>query len=336
MPQHPAIFHDQKTTYFADTCDPLKEAARLGEVKVTAWSQAPYPGHQLPTQFLPQLRSIGAWDASHTQSWGLTPHCNEGIEFTFLARGKTAFESDGKCHHLKSGHFTITRPWQLHRVGNPHVSASRLYWLILDVDVRRPNQRWRWPDWLLFSADELDRLTKLLHHNEESVWQADPEVTRIFTKLVELVENQQPEGNETHLKLYINEFLLAVLAMLEGNKITLDKHLSTSQRVVEMFLQALPKHAAHSWDLNSMAKQCGLSRSQFSNYCRKTTNRTPIEYLNECRIRMAAQLLTDNPEMNITEVAHACGYHSSQYFATSFLALQGCSPSDFRNRTAGE
>ncbi len=336
MPEHPAIFHNQKSTCFADTCDPLKEAAQRGEVKVSAWSQAPYPGHQLPTGFLPQVRSIGVWDASHAQSWGLDLHCNEGIEFTYLARGKTAFESDGKCHTLESGHLTITRPWQLHRVGNPQVSASRLHWLILDVDVRRPNQTWKWPDWLLFSADEIDRLTQLLQHNEASVWRADPEVIRIFTKLIELVENQPAVGNETRLKLYINEFLLAVLAMLEGNKITLDKHLSTSQRVVEMFLQALPDHAAHDWDLNSMAKQCGLSRSQFSHYCRTTTNRTPIEYLNACRIRTAARLLTEKPEMNITEVAHACGYHSSQYFSTSFLALQGCSPTDFRIRLTRE
>jgi AraC family L-rhamnose operon regulatory protein RhaS len=115
----PAIFQDGERTYFADTCEPLKEAASKAEVHLHAWGHALYPGVQLPRGYLPAVRSIGIWDAPVAQSWGLDLHCNEGIEFTYLRRGKTAFEVDGKHWTLRKGCLTITRPWQFHRVGAP-------------------------------------------------------------------------------------------------------------------------------------------------------------------------------------------------------------------------
>ena len=335
MTQLPAIFQDKEKVFQADTCEPLKAAAQRGEVLVQAWSHPCYPGLQLPRQFLPEMRSIGVWDAARPQSWGLDMHCNEGIELTYLARGQVAFEVDGRSWQLRKGDFTITRPWQFHQVGNPNVAASRLYWLILDVNVRRPNQRWQWPDWLICSPDDLKRLTNLLRHNEQPVWLADGEVARCFSKLAELVEGRQPRASETKLKLYINELLIAVMEMLQREQIPLDEHLSTSHRAVEMFLGALREHSAHDWDLNSMAEQCGLSRSQFAGYCKQITNMTPVEYLTHCRLDMASILLADQPEMSITDIAFACGFNSSQYFATVFQARKGCSPSEFRHTGLG-
>jgi len=332
MAQLPALFQDSDTVYYADTCEPLKAAALREEVHLRAWSHPCYPGIQLPRRFLPQMRSMGVWDAPRAQSWGLDMHCNEGIEFTYLARGQVAFEVDGQTYPLKKGDFTITRPWQFHRVGNPTVAASRLYWLILDVNMRRPNQAWHWPDWIICSRDDLKQLTNLLRHNEQPVWQADGDVARCFTRLADLVETQTPLESETKLKLFINELLIAVMEMLQQEQIPLDEHLSSSHRAVEMFLAALQEHVAHNWDLNAMAGQCGLSRSQFANYCKQITNMTPIEYLTHCRVEAASGLLLDQQKMSITDVAFSCGFNSSQYFATVFQAHQGCSPSEFRSQ----
>jgi len=99
---------------------------------------------------------------------------------------------------------------------------------------------------------------------------ADGAIERWFGKLAALLEGEAtPEESESRLKLAINGLLLALLELLERERIPLDDYLSTSERAVQMFLAALPQHAAHDWDLASMAQQCGLSRSQFSDYCRQ-------------------------------------------------------------------
>lgn len=326
----PAIFQTGDATYTADTCEPLKHAAREGEVHLRGWGRASYPGIPLPARMLPEVRSIGVWDASLHQSWGLPMHCNEGIELTFLARGQVAFKVDGREWSLRKGQLTITRPWQFHQVGSPNVTPSRLYWLILDVAVRRPNQQWRWPDWLICSPDELAELTMLLRHNEQPVWQASEAVTHSFERLAALLEDGTPARGETKLKLYINDLIIATLDMLRQKDITLDEHLSSTHRAVELFLERLPRHAGYGWDLNTMAQQCGLSRSQFSAYCKQITNMTPIEYLTHCRVEAAAGLLRAEPGLSITEVAFRCGFNSSQYFASVFRAHQGCAPTAYR------
>jgi AraC-like DNA-binding protein len=329
----PIRFQDKDTVYYADSCEPLKAAAARDEVHVRGLARGNYPGTPLRDGMLPQLRSVGLWDAPRHQSWGLDLHCNEGIEFTYIGRGSTAFKVDGKDWLLRKGDLTITRPWQFHQVGAPNVGASRLVWLIVDVDVRRPNQPWRWPDWLVCTPSDLKRLTDLLSHNEQPVWRANADVGRSFGKLDSLLEEDEPEARQTQLTLYINELIVSMLEMLDSESIELDVSLSTTRRMVEMFLEDIPKHIAIDWTLGGMAAECGLSRSQFSMYCRQITNMTPVEYLSACRIEAAATRLAERPDLSITEIAYSSGFGSSQYFAATFRRFKGCTPSEFRLRS---
>jgi len=120
--------------------------------------------------------------------------------------------------------------------------------------------------------------------------------------------------------------------MLERKQIPLDEYLSSSERAVRLFLDALPEHAGDEWTLAGMAQQCGLSRSQFSAYCRRLTGMSPVQYLTHCRVERAAQLLCAEPERSITEIALQCGFNSSQYFAAVFRAAKGCTPSSYAAR----
>jgi hypothetical protein len=85
--RRPAVFSSPENVYHADTCDLLKQAAERNELKLVAFGRRGYPGKPLATRILPELPSIGYWDAPGDQTWGLAWHRNEGIELTFIARG---------------------------------------------------------------------------------------------------------------------------------------------------------------------------------------------------------------------------------------------------------
>jgi AraC family L-rhamnose operon regulatory protein RhaS len=51
--------------------------------------------------------------------------------------------------------------------------------------------------------------------------------------------------------------------------------------------------------------------------------------LNKCRLDRAAQQLRENTGRSITDIALACGFNSSQYFATRFRRRFKISPSQF-------
>ena len=137
---------------------------------MAGWAHGHYPGRKLPARVLPGLKSVGFWDAAHEQSWATDPHCNEGIEFTYVANGQCSLDLDGERYTLKPGDVSITRPWQPHRCGAPYVGATRLFWFIVDVGVPNANtaRRWRWPDWILLTPSDRTEFARLLHWHGES------------------------------------------------------------------------------------------------------------------------------------------------------------------------
>ncbi|MCZ7644268.1 MAG: AraC family transcriptional regulator [Planctomycetota bacterium] len=327
--RQPAIFAAPGQTFRADTCEPLEAAARAGEVRLEAFARGRYPGRKLRKGVLPEVCSVGFWDAPRPQHWGLDWHRNEGLELTYLARGRLAFGLDGATFALKRGALTVTRPWQRHRVGDPSVAASKLIWLILDLGIRRPDDAWRWPSWLVLAPKDLARLTTLLRHNEKPVWQAGRNLARAFERLGDVMEGSA-QASASRLALHLNELAVELLEMLERKQARLDERLASTERTVELFLAALPRHLEHDWSLDEMAAECGLARTRFAFYCRRLTNISPLEFLNRTRVEAAKRLLMEDAGRSVTDVAFACGFKSSQYFATVFRSLEGRTPRAFR------
>lgn len=319
--------------YNADTCIPLQRAWRLGEVKLEALTRLSYPGRPLPNQVLQGVNSIGYWDAQIPQNWGLGWHCNEGLELTFLETGSLSFAIERQQNALlHANDLTITRPWQKHKVGNPNIGAGRLYWIILDVDVRNPHQIWKWPDWIILSQKDIEELTAVLRQNEQPIWHVHPKICSCFQEIGRAVEEDKAGNYESQLIILINELLLNILYMFREGDILLDKALTGTMRSVELFLSELPSNLDKNWTLQSMAEQCSLGTTHFVQCCKKTTNMTPIQYLNYERLKVAAEMIEKQPAMNIRDIAYDCGFTSSQYFATTFKKQYGSSPKNFRER----
>ena len=59
-------------------------------------------------------------------------------------------------------------------------------------------------------------------------------------------------------------------------------------------------------------------------------------YVNTLRLDYAAQLLTDRPDIDISQVAQASGFSSHRYFSTCFKQHFGLSPSDYREARSSQ
>jgi AraC-like DNA-binding protein len=327
-------FRTERELFHADTCEPLKRAAASGGLRLEAISRGGYPGTRLPGNELKELCMAGFWNAPGQQDWGLGWHCNEGIEIGYVSAGRLPFGVGEKFLTVEAGELTITRPWQRHRLGKPNVPACHYSWLILDVGVRRPNQAWQWPKWLLLPKSGLDRLTETLRQNEDPVWHGDRRIGECFSRLDEIVARGVDEMNLARLKIMINELVILLAELLESRNPKLDASFSSGDRTVRLFLENLTRRLDEPWTLESMADACGLGRTQFSTLCRKITNLTPISYLSQIRLKNAACMLTTDPQRGVTEIAFCCGFQSSQYFAKAFREHHGLSPSEYRQREA--
>lgn len=76
---------------------------------------------------------------------------------------------------------------------------------------------------------------------------------------------------------------------------------------------------------------CGLSESHFRKKFTQIMHISPLDYINQLRIRIACQLIYNN-EKPISEIAAEVGFITISSFNRNFLSLMGCSPSEWRKQ----
>ena len=328
-------YETDSVVYHADTCLPLIDAVKRKKLKFKALARHTYPGDRLDENTL-GLNSIGYWDANEPQDWGLDWHRNEGIEFHFLESGTMPYSQENKEVVLAPNHMTITRPWEAHKVGNPHIGMGKFYWVIIDLGVRRPHQNWVWPDWITLTPNDITRLTSILRKNEKSILKTDHSVRDCFLKISKAIDSDIKGSNASKIRLLINYLLVLLLDLLNTDDMVLNESLTDSSRSVEFFLKELEKNLSENWTIELMAQSAGVGLTRFTHHCKQLTNLTPMRYLTMKRLEMSKEILRKKEELSIAQIAYMCGFATSQYFATVFKKHEKCSPNQYRMKYAIE
>jgi AraC-like DNA-binding protein len=315
-----------------DSCLPQEQAIRSGKIFFRGLTHGHYPGTKLPPKVLPGLCSLGFWDAVGVQDWGMEFHRNEGIEIVLLETGRMDFTVEGARYNLSAGDLTITRPWQLHCHGIPHVGPGRLHWLILDVAAGPATHSWKWPEWLVLFKQDFRRLNHKMRSQKSCAFKAPPDVILSFKKLAECLSHADYRRHLSQIVLSINQILLSLLTIPDSLHPT-RKDRDISLTPVEKFLSELRRSRAllsQTWTLENMARHCGIGATTLVKYCHDITNTTPIDYLNRCRLEWAAEQLKKTKTGNVTTIAFQAGFSSSSYFATQFRNKYQISPRTYR------
>jgi AraC family transcriptional regulator len=81
--------------------------------------------------------------------------------------------------------------------------------------------------------------------------------------------------------------------------------------------------------ITQLAATAGLSPAYFSQMFRRSTGRTPHQFVLHCRIQRAKEMLRTS-DKKIIEVAIDCGFQTSQHFARVFQKLCNAKPTEYR------
>jgi AraC family transcriptional regulator of arabinose operon len=81
--------------------------------------------------------------------------------------------------------------------------------------------------------------------------------------------------------------------------------------------------------LDDIGAHCGLSSSRLSHLFREQVGVTPIQYVEQQRIRKARELL-EISAFTVSEIAYQTGYESPFYFSRRFSKAVGMSPKQYR------
>ncbi|MDH6535163.1 response regulator [Parabacteroides sp. 52] len=129
----------------------------------------------------------------------------------------------------------------------------------------------------------------------------------------------------THLRL-LNKF---------NKQADFDVNLLASNPLDQHFLDQvstiIDQHLASSeFDVNMLARELAISRSSLFSKFKALTGTTPNEFVQTHRLKKAAVLLREHPQMQVGEISDQLGFSSAVYFGRCFKAQFGVSPVQFR------
>lgn len=95
----------------------------------------------------------------------------------------------------------------------------------------------------------------------------------------------------------------------------------------------IARHYSEPLRLDGLAEYCSLSKQQLIRQFKRHMNTTPMGYLTDYRLARAKELLFNQPQLSVKEIAAELGFENQQYFARVFAKHNGETPTHYRNRT---
>ena len=109
---------------------------------------------------------------------------------------------------------------------------------------------------------------------------------------------------------------------------------SATVQTMEHALGYIEEHYHDSGiSIEAVAGIYGLSVSYFSKLFNRYTGKSFPDYICQIRLKNACRLLTECPNLSISEVSRRVGFNSSSYFAATYRKYYGVSPSQTRRCT---
>lgn len=100
--------------------------------------------------------------------------------------------------------------------------------------------------------------------------------------------------------------------------------------VITAMMEYIMAHCTEAeLSLTDIAEHFHLSAGYLTMYFKQETKQTIRQYIEACRIELAKQKLSGS-HMRIGEIAHSCGFSTSNYFARVFRELEGITPMEYR------
>ena len=100
-------------------------------------------------------------------------------------------------------------------------------------------------------------------------------------------------------------------------------------------LACLHARPEHPWTVSELAHEAAVSRSLLDQRFRDVLGLSPIRYLTEWRMHIAADLLAST-DLTVAQVARRTGYDSQEAFSRAFKRRMGSAPSTWRTGRRGE
>jgi len=106
---------------------------------------------------------------------------------------------------------------------------------------------------------------------------------------------------------------------------------SIDSKILDQAIQIIENNLSNSeFDIQDFAKLMGMGRTRLFAKIKGITGQTPNDFILSIRLKKAAELLLSNEEdLNVSEIAYSVGFNTPRYFSKCFREHFGVSPSQY-------
>lgn len=238
-------------------------------------------------------------------------HFHNKHELYFLEKGKAKYFIENEIYLLNPGDMIFVPKGTFHKTDRYESDSSERLLFVFDDDF--------------VGIKYKSHINELKKHK---LIRIPPNKLYKFKEIFAKIEHESSRKPKEYLemeRLYLRQILILIMRYRSDEN---GLELSGFYRLIQDSAIYISEHYSDDLSLDFLSRKYALSRSRFSKLFKEVTGIGLNEYINITRITAAEKLLLSE-KLSITEVAGACGFNDSNYFAAVFKKLKGVTPKKY-------
>ena len=249
-------------------------------------------------------------------------HTHGYVEIVYTFKGRALHRVDGKPYILRRGDLLFINYGSTHSV-TPHPRAQYADIMLkpefLDGSLKGTENVFSLLELKGFKdfSDTVEREKRFIHFEGD-----DRKRTEALIEMTVAEQKNERSGTELVKRSALNILLNLIFRNMMENS-------SPVFAVNEDLLDYIRKNCREKLTAANLAGKCYYSEEHFSRSFKKYAGKTFTEYLTECRVELAKELLR-NTDKSVEHIIGECGFSGRTRFFKSFSERTGMTPLKYR------
>lgn len=155
------------------------------------------------------------------------------------------------------------------------------------------------------------------------------EVSGLINKLIGICRNGDI-AKDIFADLTLKELLIRLVQSQHLQQVAMESGKDNNHGKTHFILHYIHEHLTEKIAVDALSRKVYLSRNVFFKWFKEQFGITPLDYINNERIKLAKQLLADQRN-SVSAVSMQCGFSDVNYFIRLFRKNEGITPKTYRD-----
>jgi AraC-like DNA-binding protein len=157
----------------------------------------------------------------------------------------------------------------------------------------------------------------------------DNEMSDLINKLIRVCCSGDRNKN-IFADLNIKELLIRLVQSQYLQQVEMENLSKANHTRQHYVLSYIHEHLTERIAVDDLSRRAYLSRNIFFKFFKEQFGLTPVEYINRERVKLAKQLMMNEPRNTIQTVSNMSGFNDVNYFIRVFKKMEGITPKVFQ------